>query len=542
MLRAFKPRMIKSEDDKLWAKYCGFLDLSLEQFMTIQETMLLEHLQRVGNTTLEKRIIGDKIPTSLNDFRKSIPLTTYNSYLPELGINNEDALPEKPYVWVHTSGQGTSFLDIPYTLRFYNRLLDDLMAIFILSCSSKRSQSLLAEGDRVLFNVAPAPYLGGTLAVGATERFNLKPVIPPGEHDSLDFKEKVAKGFEVSLRSGVDITIALTSVLVKMGKDFNNQSKKSRLSKYLLQPGVLLRFARALVRSKLARRSILPKDLWPMKALVGWGMDTSVYREQVYEYWGKHPYEFHACTEAGILAMQSWTKKDMTFVPHTDFLEFIPESEWQKSKVDSAYQPSTVLLSEVEPGKRYELVITNFHGMPFIRYRLGHLVKITSLGDEEAQIRLPQMAFEGRADDLIDIASFTRLSEKTITKAIANTGRNIDEWSVRKEVKNDKPVLALYAELRNEIDPQGITSVLHKELKKADYFYDDLVSMMDIQPLEVIALQPGTFDEYYKKKHESGAELSQLKPPRMNAPDEVIEELKMLSKNIEGREENKQNA
>ncbi len=536
MLRFFRPRMIKSEDDRLWAKHCGFLDLSVEQFMTIQEAMLLEQLQKYGRTPLEKRIIGNQVPTSLNSFRELVPLTTLKDYLPEMGINNEDWLPEKPYVWAHTSGQGTSFMNIPYTLQFYNRLLDDLMAIFILSCSSKRGESSIQEGDSVLFNVAPSPYLGGLLADGASKRFNLKPVYSPDEHDGMDFKEKITKGFEASLKSGVDITIALTSVLVKMGKDFNNQSKKSsKLSKYILQPGVLFRFAHALIRSKIERRGILPKDLWPMKALIGWGMDTSVYREQVHEYWGKYPYEFHACTEAGIIGMQSWTRKDMTFLPYTSFFEFIPENEWQKSKSDSSYKPHTVLISELEAGKRYELVITNFHGMPFIRYRLGHMVKITSLRDDEAKILLPQMAFEGRADDLIDIASFTRLSEKTITKAIANTRLNIEGWLVRKEVKDGKPVLALYAEFSSGANPIEIASILHQELKKVDYFYDDLDSMMDIHPIEVIVLRPGTFNAYYTNKQAAGAELSQLKPPRMHASAEVIEELKMLSKNIEDR-------
>src|SRR3972149_3863727 len=349
--------------------------------MSIQETMLLEQLQKYGKTPLEKRLIGNEVPTSLNSFRKLVPLTKLNDYLPEMGINNEDSLPEKPYVWAHTSGQGTSFMNIPYTLRFYNRLLDDLMTIFILSCSSRRGQSSIQEGDRVLFNVAPSPYLGGLLAAGATERFPLIPVYSPDAHDGMDFKQKIAKGFELSLKRGFDIKTVQTSVLIKMGKDFDSQSKKSKLSKYILQPSVLFRFAQAKVRSTLAGRSILPRDLWPMKALIGWGMDTSVYREQVRESWGKYPYEFHACTEAGIIAMQSWTKKDMTFVPYTNFLEFIPESEWQKSRKDSSYQPHTVLISEVEPGKRYELVITNFHGMPFVRYRLGDFVRHFSFQD-----------------------------------------------------------------------------------------------------------------------------------------------------------------
>jgi hypothetical protein len=525
----FKPLMIKSDDDKLWAKHCGFLDLSLEQFMTIQETLLLDQLQSVGNTPLEKRILGNTVPASLNEFRETVPLTTFVDYLPEMGISNEDALPEKPYVWAHTSGQGTSFMDIPYTLRFYNRLLDDLLAVFILSCSSRRGQSSIQEGDRVLFNVAPSPYLGGLLGVGATERFDLVPVLSPDAHDGMDFKEKITKGFELSLEHGVDITIALSSVLVKMGKEINSQSKNGKLSKYILKPGILFRYARAMARAKMQGREILPKDLWPMKALIGWGMDTSVYREQVHEYWGKYPYEFHACTEAGIIAMQSWTKKGMTFVPYTNLFEFIPEDEWQESKKDRAYQPKTVLLPEVEEGKRYELVITNFHRMPFTRYRLGHLFRVTALKDEEAQIFLPQVSFEGRADDLIDIASFTRLSEKTLTQAIANTRLNIEDWTIRKEVKNGKPMIVLYAEVNSKIDSNGIASMLHEELKKVDYFYDDLDSMMGIKPIEVVILRPGTFSDYYNDKQKAGLELSARKPTRMNATDDVIKELKKIS-------------
>jgi hypothetical protein len=329
----------------------------------------------------------------------------------------------------------------------------------------------------------------------------------------------------------VDIIIAMTSVLVKMGNDFNGRSRKSKLSRHLFQPTVLFRLARALLRSKLEGRRILPKDLWPVKTLIGWGIDTNIYKEQVYQYWGRYPYQFHACTEAGIIAMQSWTKKDLTFVPHTNFLEFIPESEWLENRKDSSYQPRTVLLDEVEPGERYELVITSFHGMPFIRYRLGHLVWITASQDEEAQIHLPQMVFEARADDLIDIAGFTRLSEKTVTQAIANVGVNLEGWSIRKEIKEGKPVLSLYAELTNGHKPKEVASVLHKELKKIDRFYNDLDAMMGIQPLEVIGLRPGTFSDYYAKKRAAGAELFERKPPRMNVSDEVIEELLQISGN-----------
>jgi len=522
--------MVVSENDRIWLKYCGFLDLSIEQFMAIQERLLLQQLEQVAGSPLGEKLIGRKMPGSVDEFRRSVLLTKYEDYLPEFERGNGNFLPEKPYIWAHTSGASGTFRKVPYTLEGYNTNLDNLMAAFILACSKERGRSLLTEGDRVLFNVAPPPYFSGVLASGASEKFNLRPVMSPDMHDSMDFKEKVAKGFEVSLQTGVDILIAMTSVMVKMGNDFNRLSrKKNRKTNYFANPAVLYRIARAFLRSRLEKRRMLPKDLWPVKALIGWGIDTRIYRDLVYKYWGEYPYELHACTEAGIIALQSWNRQDLTFIPYSNFLEFIPETEWLRGKRDYLYEPHTVLLPEVKPGERYELVITSFHRMPFIRYRLGHLVRITALEDKEAQIYLPQMVFEARADDLIDIAGFTRISETTVAQAIANIGVDHEEWTIRKEIYQNKPKLHLYIELNGGNLPEDLASVLHTELRRLDPGYHDLDTMMEIRPLEVTVLRPGTFSEYYLVEKEKGAELHLRKPPRLNAPDEVIRNLIYLS-------------
>ncbi len=189
-MESIKYPMVKSEYDRFWQKYCGFLDQSLEQFMIIQEALLMQQLQQIARCRLGERIIGKKVPTRVDEFRYSVPLTTYEDYTFDLEQGNEDSLPEKPYVWAHTSGPSGSFKRVPYTFQFYSRLMDDLMSVLVLACSKRRGHSSIAEGDRVLFNVAPRPYLSGILASGASERFNLKPVISPDMHDSMDFRER----------------------------------------------------------------------------------------------------------------------------------------------------------------------------------------------------------------------------------------------------------------------------------------------------------------------------------------------------------------
>lgn len=519
--------MVRSEADGFWLKHCGFLDLSVEQFMVIQQSLLLQQLQEIADCPLSRRLLGKKAPETMDEFRRSIPLTTYEDYLPHLQQGNEDCLPDKPRIWAHTS-DSSGFKHVPYTPQFYDRTLDNLMAAFVLACSKSRGQSSLAEGDHVLFNVAPLPYMSGILAHGASQRFNLKPVISPDVQDSMDFKEKVTKGFEVALQSGVDIIIGMASVLVKMGKNFENRSNITKSSNRSLHPGTVYRYTRALLKSKSEKRDILPKDLWPAKAIIGWGIDISIYRDDIYKYWGKYPYEFHACTEAGIIALQSWNKRGLTFIPDSNFYEFIPENEWLKSK-ESGYQPRTVLLSEVKPGELYELVITSFYRMPFIRYRLGHLVRITELEDKQAGIALPQMVFEARADDVIDIAGFTRISEKTVAQAIAMSGLKSEGWLIRKEMVRGEYRLHLYIEADEERDPAEAASIIDQQIKNVDRFYSDLHSMMDIHPLEVTFLRRGTFNDYYEDKKKAGAELHERKPTPMNTPDEVVNNLLSLS-------------
>jgi len=266
----------------------------------------------------------------------------------------------------------------------------------------------------------------------------------------------------------------------------------------------------------------LPKDLWPLKGLALYGTDTSIYREQLTYYWGKEPLETYASTEGSLIATHAWNKKTMTFVPSSCFLEFAPEEEWLKSRENKGYQPSTVLLDEVKPGERYEVIITSFYGMPFLRYRIGDLIKIVALEDQESGIKLPQMVFESRADDLIDIACFPRLDEKTVWQAIANTKIKYEDWSARKEYEQNDPILRLYIELREEIEAAEVERLIHRELVSINPDYRDLENMVGIRPLRVTLLPAGSFTRYYEKKKASGASLVQLKPPHMNASDTII--------------------
>lgn len=519
----------KGDSTAIWQKFCGFFDLSLQEFMEVQEDLLLEELELVADSPLGKKIMNNRKPATVAEFRRQVPLTNYEDYTPYLEQKNDDVLPEKPYCLVHTSGRSGLFKWVPYTTRAHRRVIDSVVAGFILACATRKGEVNVRGTERILYNAPPRPYFSGMIATSVPQIYDFQGIIPPEVSEKMEFQERILEGFKLSLRTGVDFLVSLSSILVRIGESFTEGLQGTKLSAFMLHPVVLSRLAKGLLRSKLEGRSLLPRDLWRAKAIMCGGTDTAIYRKQLVHYWGIEPYEYYGATEAGIIAVQSWNRKGMTLLPLSVFHEFIPEAEWLKNRQNKAYQPSTVLLDEVEEGKLYELVITNFYGMPFLRYRLGDLIKIISLRDDEIEVNLPQIVFESRADDLIDIAGFTRLDERTIWQAIANTGFRYTDWTVRKEYHEGNPILHLYIELKEEMIAEEIERVIHNGLKAINLNYRDLSKMLQIKPLQATILSKGTFQRFYKEKQAAGLDLAHLKPSHTNASDATIEDLLRLS-------------
>jgi len=212
----------------------------------------------------------------------------------------------------------------------------------------------------------------------------------------------------------------------------------------------------------------------------------------------------------------------MTFLPDFNFLEFIPEEDFYKARDDESFQPSTQLLDEVQKGV-YELVITNFLGGVFVRYRTGDLIEIISMEDTELGIKTPQMKFHARADGVIDVAGFTRLTEKAIWEAIIESGVDHVDWVMQKAYAKEKPYLHLYLELNGSGNLEETKSLVHQSLAEIDSGYAELENMLGFDPLKISLLSKGAFARYIENMRANGAELAHLKPPRINPGDEIIQ-------------------
>ena len=512
--------------DEVWRKYCGFLDLSLEEFMEIQRRLLMEQIDLLSKCELGRKLLGNKVPASVEEFREIVPLTTYKDYLPYLSERKEEALAEKPITWARTSGRSGEYAAkwVPYTKRMYDKWGELTLGSMILAASSKRGEVNVQPNDTLLAVVAPMPYVSAILTRALAETFPLT-ILPPQESEA-DFAERIEEGFKLALSMGIDHFYGLSSVLVKIGERFSQGLSSFEFSPFLLRPRVLFRLARGVIKARLQRRNLLPSDLWRVKGIMTGGTDASLLKDAIAEYWGTRPIEGYACTEGGALAVQSWDCKGMTFYPDSSFLEFVPYEEHLRTKQDPNYQPNTVLLDQVEPGI-YEVVLSNFYGGVFVRYRVGDLIRVISLKDERHRINLPQVEFYSRADDVIALAGFCVLTERTVWQAIESAGFRYVDWTAWKEYKQGEGTLRICVELDpNETATEDeLEAAIHNSLEKVDPDYADLNRMLGATPVSVTILSPGSFMRYYMAKQREGADLAHLKPPHINPTAEVVKQL-----------------
>ena len=523
-----------NDEKKIWQRYCGFLDLSMEEFMEIQNRLLIEQMELVASSILGKKIMQGNSPKTVDEFRRLVPVTAYKDYEPYMSKQQEDVLAEKPYFWCHSSGRGGAFKWVPYTRRGFEVSIKRSFGVFMLACANSKYDINFKPGCHILALLPPPPYTSGANLQYGTKHLSLR-IIPSFEKIvALDFQKRIAAGFEQALEEGVDVVTSASSVIAKVGEKMVDHAQKMQLSPSFLRPRILFKVLRGLLISKLARRPMLPRDLLRPKGIVTAGPDIAIYRDKITYYWGRVPHELYGGSEANPIATQSLSRKGMTFVPDICFWEFIPEAEYRKNRDNPEYQPSTVLLNEVEAGQNYEIVLSQFYGMPMLRYRIGDLITIIAKNDEQANVQLPQMVFKSRTSDVLNLAGLVEIDEMLVWKALEQSGVKYEEWSARKEYEGNQAYLRLYIELKEQMDAAKIEQLVDQQLKTIDVDYRDMEAMLGMQPVRVILLTPGTFHRYFEEQQKAGADLAHLKPPHMNASNNVIEGLLVLSHNKQG--------
>jgi len=274
--------------EELWQMCCGFLDLNLEQFMAIQKRLLLEQIGLLKNCELGRKVMRGAMPETIEEFREQVPLTTYADYLPELEEQREDVLPSKVARWTKTSGRSGEYKVkwVPVSEDFASEYEKVCAGFVILAfCHGRGDISRIKEHLKVLYTMGPPVYGSGFAAYVAQQALGFD--LLPSQADGMAFAERIKVGFSEALYQGLDAFGGLSSVLIGVGEQIKQQSKKPDMRSLTAHPSALVRLIRGKVRSKAARRPMLPRDLWSVKGIIGAGTDSAVFRSRVVELWGR---------------------------------------------------------------------------------------------------------------------------------------------------------------------------------------------------------------------------------------------------------------
>ncbi len=234
------------------------------------------------------------------------------------------------------------------------------------------------------------------------------------------------------------------------------------------------------------------------------------YVKQIKEHYSgdKVPFYFTglAASEGIFTVPTGLNSHDSILIPDSQFYEFLP--------IDDNETLETVTMDKLEIGKDYEIVTTNLSG--FYRYRMRDAIRVTGM-----QKNTPTIRFIYRIDHCINLNG-EKTYEPQLREAIENTAAELNFHLVDYSVYPDVDMIPACYEYFIEINkcPNGlkladISNVIQKNLIVANPILEYKFERNLCGPVRTKVIQEGTNLLYREKQIFLGANSAQLKPVRI---------------------------
>ena len=536
----FEEKLRKCPANEIWQEYCGFLDLTLPEYMQIQNRLVMEQVSLMAACPLGQHLFKNGVPRNVEEFRALVPLTKFEDYADVLLPQREEMLPAKPVVWLHTTWEGGNFPSkrAPYTESMLEAYTRNILAAMILSTSKGRGHFHVRPGARVLYSLAPMPYATGMFPDLIRPQIRLRFMPSVREARKMSFGQQTRLGYKLAVKHGMNLFFGMSSVLYGATRSLDGLVGSgggggSLKMLWGMSPRMLVRLLSALYRCKRDGTPLRPRDLFKLDGFVCVGTDTALYKNELAEAWGIRPLELAGGTEPSCMGTETWSKNGLVFFPDACFYEFIPERELYQEMENPGYVPHTYLMDELVAGQKYELVITVLKGGAFLRYRVGDVYRCLRLRNPADALDLPQFEYVDRVPAVIDIAGFTRITRREIETVLSRSRLPVAGWLAVKEYDEaGHSYLDLYIELKTEdeqaalLDCQMLQELLSVYFRSYDGDYKDLKRLLGMDPLRITLLKTGTMERYR-------ARTGRRVPP-VGAPREVVLDLLRLQAGEEG--------
>ena len=517
----------------------------------ISEKRLLKVIKKNKNTAIGKKYCFSKIKT-IKDFQRKIPYTTYNDYIEYIektANTGEQKLitSDKICFFAATSGTTGAYKKIPIVKRtFVPFLKNGTIFAYNLKKEMKKKKNgalygkILNLSESSTIDITPSGIKVGVVTGYFTSRFKSilstltcipKEVI--GFEKDVDMKYINAR-FALEEENVICINSVFMSALTDLFnyieenievilKDIENgtiddsikmpEKIRKKFQKRLKPNKKRAEELRKIFRESGNYSGIIPK-IWKRMSLVisiGTG-DFSPYKEKMRKYCSKQvPFSFSmfAASEATIANTLEVEDQNYSLIFDGGFYEFL--------EIDGNNQP--LLMNELEIGKEYEIVVTNYAGL--YRYLLKDVVKVVGYNG-----KVPIIQYAYRKNQLVNVSGLHLTAEQFVNiikgyeKAL---NINIVDYSLYVDTDYSPVRMVVFIETEKSINMKEDISQLFDDQVNVEFpGFDGIIEKGIISKSQVHVVKPETYKKLRESKIKSGVPVNQIKTIRIIKDKEIL--------------------
>ncbi|HEY9648779.1 MAG TPA: GH3 auxin-responsive promoter family protein [Chroococcidiopsis sp.] len=255
-----------------------------------------------------------------------------------------------------------------------------------------------------------------------------------------------------------------------------------------------------------------PYQCWPDVAFIitARGGTSSFYLERFPAYFGDTPVfgGVYASAEATFGAYHSFNNDSSILGLESGFFEFVPEDQW-----DSEH-PHTLLASEVQAGRYYRILVTNYNG--FYRYDIGDVVEVVGFYEQA-----PLIVFRHRRGGLLS-STTEKTTEFHATQVMQRLQREfetpIENFCI---TLSDDAIPSSYL-VNIELKPGHALTDPQRFLERFDHTLKSIHTSYEVKrrdqvpPPRLRILEPGSFATIRQRMIQRGVPETQLKFPHIS--------------------------
>ena len=510
----------------------------------ISEKKLLKNIKKNSNTVIGRKYCFSNIKT-IKDFQTQIPYTIYNDYIEYIektANTGEQNLitSDKICFFAATSGTTGAYKKIPIVKRtFMPFLKNGTIFSYNLKREMKKKQNghlygkILNLSETGTIDITPSGIKVGVVTGYFTSRFKsmlstltcLPKEVIDSEKD-VDMKYVNAR-FALEEENVICINSVFMSALTDLFnyieenktlilKDIENgtidnsikmpDNIRKNFQKRLRPNKKRADELRKIFREAVDYEGIIPK-IWKRISLVisiGTG-DFSPYKEKMRKYCSERvPFSFSmfAASEATIANTLEVEDQNYTLIFDGGFYEFL--------EIDGNNKP--LLMNELEIGKEYEIIVTNFAGL--YRYLLKDVVKVVGYKG-----KVPIIQYAYRKNQLFNVSGLHLTTEQFANimnyyeKALNN---NILDYSLYVDTDHSPVRMVVFIETEKSINIEEDLSQLFDDQVNVEFpGFDGIIKKGIISKSLVHVVKPETYKTLRERKIKSGIPVNQIKAIRI---------------------------